>query len=57
LPGAIHETDRMTPSTTINRGQNSELTFYWELDGLISKGEYRIEAWEGERSLDTYSCV
>jgi hypothetical protein len=27
VPGEIDETDRMTPSTTINRGQNSELTF------------------------------
>jgi hypothetical protein len=25
--GKIEKTDRITPSTTINRGQNSELTF------------------------------
>jgi hypothetical protein len=27
FPEVIDETDRITPSTTINRGQNSELTF------------------------------
>jgi hypothetical protein len=48
----MDETYRITPSTTLNRGQNSELILqniwlHWGVNGVIWEAEQLIEMWHG----------